>query len=105
MPKFCYCNYNILITKSYGTRAAVSLHWVRWDDEYVVFEEASGQTHQLDAVRAFILNILAVEPLQYEVILEELIGIPALTEEPQLDGLLNNILNEFSTRGLVEVTA
>lgn len=28
------------------------LHWLQWDDEYVVFDEASGLTHHLDAPTA-----------------------------------------------------
>lgn len=29
-----------------------SLHWLQWDNEYVVFDEASGLTHHLDAPTA-----------------------------------------------------
>lgn len=32
-----------------------SLHWLHWDSEYVVFDEASGLTHQLDAPTARVL--------------------------------------------------
>ena len=30
----------------------VALHWRHWDHEFVVFDEGSGQTHQLDALTA-----------------------------------------------------
>ena len=33
----------------------VTLHWREWDGEYVVFDEASGRTHQLDALTACVL--------------------------------------------------
>lgn len=36
-------------------RQAVNLHWRRWDDSFIVFDEASGRTHQLDAVSACVL--------------------------------------------------
>ena len=29
-----------------------SLHWLQWNDDYVVFNEASGLTHHLDAPTA-----------------------------------------------------
>jgi PqqD family protein of HPr-rel-A system len=30
----------------------VALHWHHWDREFVVFDEGSGRTHQLDALNA-----------------------------------------------------
>lgn len=38
------------------------LHWVSWGDEYVVFDEASGQTHLLDPIKAFVLEALSDGP-------------------------------------------
>jgi len=32
-----------------------SLHWLQWEDDYVVFDEASGLTHQLDTPTAHVL--------------------------------------------------
>lgn len=32
-----------------------ALHWLHWDNEFVVFDEASGLTHQLDAQTAHAL--------------------------------------------------
>lgn len=31
------------------------MHWLHWDSEFVVFDEASGLTHQLDAPTAHAL--------------------------------------------------
>jgi len=36
-------------------RPAVRLHWRRWDDEFVVYDEASGLTHRLDALIGSVL--------------------------------------------------
>lgn len=43
-------------------RPAVRLHWRRWDDEFVVYDEASGRTHQLDALTASALLRLEEGP-------------------------------------------
>jgi len=32
-----------------------SVHWLHWDGEFVVFDEVSGRTHQLDAQTAHAL--------------------------------------------------
>jgi len=89
----------------YGVNPKCVLHWVSWDDEYVVFDESSGQTHQLDSVRAFVLNFLGADAHSFEAILTELATVPVLADVPQLLELLKTILNELSTHGLVEVTS
>lgn len=43
-------------------RATSSFHWASWGDEYVVFDEVSGQTHLLDPVKAYILEVLSDGP-------------------------------------------
>lgn len=87
----------------YQISPSVNLHWRCWGDEYVVFDEASGYTHQLDPVRAFVLNFLGTGFYPFEVVLTELTTIPALVEVPELSELLKVILGEFITHGLVEV--
>lgn len=88
--------------QQYKSRTATKLYWRCWSDEYVVFDETSGHTHQLDPVRAFVLNLLGASPQTFGVILEELSGVPALAEVHQLSDRLLAILNELSTLGLVE---
>lgn len=36
----------------------MSLHWRRWDDEFVLFDVGSGQTHLLPALTAATLMML-----------------------------------------------
>ena len=36
----------------------MALHWRRWDDEFVVFDVGSGQTHQLAPYTAATLMML-----------------------------------------------
>ena len=88
--------------QKYQSRAATRLYWQCWNDEYIVFDETSGHTHQLDPVRAFVLNLLSVSSQSFGAILEELLSIPVLTAEHQLSERLTSILNEFITLGLVE---
>lgn len=39
----------------FRTNPASVLQWRQWDDEYVVFNEAAGQTHVLDTLTACVL--------------------------------------------------
>jgi len=41
---------------------APALHWRSWDDEFVAFNELSGDTHRLDAATAALLRDLASTP-------------------------------------------
>lgn len=89
----------------YQSRAATKLYWRCWNDDYVVFDETSGHTHQLDPVRAFVLNLLGSSPQSFGAILEELSSIPVLADEHQLPDRLLAILKELNTLGLVEESA
>jgi PqqD family protein of HPr-rel-A system len=85
----------------YAVDSLVQLHWASWDDEYVVFDEYSGQTHQLDALRAYVLHTLSDAPKSVDMLTAE-IGDVALHYGESLHETLVSILNEFQATGLVE---
>ncbi|WP_165830823.1 HPr-rel-A system PqqD family peptide chaperone [Rhodoferax ferrireducens] len=87
---------------AYKINPAASLHWASWDDEYVVFDEGSGQTHQMDSVRAFILNTLVEKSRSFNNLVSELTSTSSLADSDQLNDLVEKILNELCTHGLVE---
>lgn len=88
----------------YSINAAVRLHWAELGDEHVVFEETSGQTHQLDAVRAFVLNLLLDQALGLKDIQAELISAIPSSGNQYIAEIANDVLCEFVAHGLVEVT-
>ena len=90
---------------SYCLQSVSSLHWAGWNDEYVVFDEASGQTHQLDAVRGYVLHLLSDGPQRYSDIVQELAALPGFPKESAAHDILAVIFSEFETCGLVEVIA
>lgn len=48
-----------------------SLHWLHWDNEFVVFDEASGLTHQLDALTAHALMCIEDGATDLEALLHQ----------------------------------
>lgn len=57
-----------------------SLQWASWDDEYVVFDEASGQTHLLDPIKAYILDILSdgsADVSRLKLLVEQALSVPS----------------------------
>lgn len=86
----------------YSVNPACVLHWVSFNDEYVVFDETSGQTFQLDLLRAFVLNFLGTECCSFEAILTEASAVSSVEDIPTLSELLKTVLNELCVHGLVE---
>jgi len=93
----------VVATPFYRLRTVCRLHWKSWNDEYVVFDETSGQTHQLSSVHAFVLHLLTENPhTQSPLVSALLLAIPSadaftLTEQVQ------SVLRELESSGLVDV--
>ncbi len=87
----------------YRINKAVKLHWHTVEDEYLVFDETSGQTHQLDPIRAFVLNALQEQSLSSRAIFEELSLAVSPEDAHELLPLTQTILKEFVSHGLAEV--
>ena len=81
-----------------------NLHWTSWDDEFMAFDETSGQTHLMDPLRALVLDALSAEGLSFASALELLEQSAFLAHTPILMDLLATILSEFKAAGLVEVS-
>lgn len=87
----------------YALLPGTKLHWAGWNDEYVVFDEASGQTHQLDAVRAYVLHLLGDGPQSVSDVSLALRALPAFPADSATNETLGPIFSEFETCGLVNV--
>ena len=86
----------------FAIRHGVRLHWAGWDGEFVVFNESSGQTHQLDALRAFVLNLLVESPKSWDELLREVRGALHADDEPTVADTLAAVLDAFRQHGLVD---
>ena len=77
------------------------LSWRQFGDEVLVFNQASGQTHVLDALSAWVLQELEVSPSSDDVLAERLVKVAGL--EPDLAvRRLQEVLAKFEGQGLVE---
>lgn len=79
-----------------------SLLWSSWGDEFVVFDEASGQTHLLDPIKAFVLDTVMDGPLDVlslTPLLSEALVVPA---EVDLNELIDAALEQLERSQLVE---
>jgi PqqD family protein of HPr-rel-A system len=87
----------------YRINKTVVLHWHALEEDYIVFDETSGQTHQLDAIRAFVLSALQESDLSAQAIFKALDLVIKPEAETTLEVLAQEILNEFVSHGLAEV--
>ena len=80
----------------------VTLMWRCWGEEAVVFNEASGQTHLLDAFSEWVLREIERLPDSFAALAERLVKEADL-EENLVMGRLQEVLAEFDKQGLAEL--
>jgi PqqD family protein of HPr-rel-A system len=89
----------------------VVLHWRCWDNEWVVYNQGSGDTHLLDTVTAYTLMALeegAATPAQLlmQLDLSQGIGLERSAEQPQtVEAHLVAVLQQLEQAGLIESVA
>lgn len=88
----------------YQLNAVSRLHWVGWDNEFVVFDETSGQTNCMQPEAALVLDLLGDGALTIREISEKISAIPGIDGSFSQEFFLENVLNELATIGLVEVS-
>lgn len=80
------------------------LHWICWDDEYVVFDEGSGDTHLLDLLSGEVLKVLQQSPGVEQVLIERVVARLGLVLDVHLQCRVREAIEKFRYVGLVERT-
>jgi len=73
---------------------AVDLHWRHWEPDWVVFDVASGNTHQMDGLTACALLCLEAGPLDANALVGEIEAVTSLSEvsiRPALFGVIDQL--------------
>lgn len=79
-----------------------SLHWQSWDDEFVVYNSGSGDTHLLDPVAAEALQSLQKRPANLSELARNLAESLEIKPDDKLLTYLERLLSDFHRLGLVE---
>jgi len=79
----------------------MKLSWRQFGDEAVVFNQASGQTHVLDAMSAWVLRELEMSPSSHDILANRLVRDLGLEKDLAVCRL-QEILAKFECQGLVE---
>jgi PqqD family protein of HPr-rel-A system len=78
------------------------LHWVFWDDEYVVFDEGSGDTHLLDFLTAEVLKVLEQSRGDVPALVGRVAARLDLDPDADLERRIREAIERFREAGLVE---
>jgi PqqD family protein of HPr-rel-A system len=78
------------------------LHWKAWDDEFVIFDEGSGDTHLLDPLAAEVLKLLEQSPGDVADLARRTVARLDLAPDPDLAARVLELVRRFAAAGLVE---
>ena len=78
------------------------LHWISWDDEYVVFDEGSGDTHLLDFLASEVLKVLEQSSGSEQALVERVVARLGLDPDIDLERRIREAIAKFRDAGLVE---
>jgi PqqD family protein of HPr-rel-A system len=83
-------------------QGTAGLCWRAWDDEYVVYHPASGDTHLLNAFTAEVLRALEECPASTSELAQFCAPACDAEDEPALRQQISNLLARFHELGLIE---
>jgi len=81
-----------------------TLYWQTWDDDCIVFNSASGQTHLLDPLPALLLRQVDEGCSDRESLLTGTAKLLNIELTAELLGLLDQALKQLDDAGLIEPT-
>lgn len=80
-----------------------SLHWRCWEEQWVVFDAGSGQTHCIDALTAAILSRIEREPADTEALIASATQESGINNHAVWSKALNPVLDRLVDSGLIEL--
>jgi PqqD family protein of HPr-rel-A system len=79
------------------------LSWRSWNDEYVVYNSGSGDTHLLDLLSAEILRKIEEAPASARELENWIAGKAAADSPPEISGYVANVLLQLHSLALIEI--
>jgi len=76
-----------------------------WDEECVLYNNLSGETHLLERYSAKLLSSINEQPKTYQILLKKLTTDFSDSPQAEISGHLENILTHFQELNLIEMKA
>jgi PqqD family protein of HPr-rel-A system len=81
--------------------AANTLAWRAWDDEFLVYNTASGQTHHLNLLAGEALRCLEAQPGSARALVSRLADQFEIATDSPLLQMIDRLIQEFDELGLI----
>lgn len=78
------------------------LLWEYFENDYILYNPFSGETHLLNEIAAEALNLLQNEPLSLESLTQRLCTVLSVKNDPASRLQVQSLLKEFEELGLIE---
>jgi PqqD family protein of HPr-rel-A system len=81
------------------------LHWRQFGDEWVAFDEGSGDTHRMDTLSAVALMCLGEAPCSLAELSAQVSLETDLPQGEELSRAVASVLETYTSQGLIEPAA
>ena len=76
---------------------------IQWDDDYVIYDELSGDTHLLDGVSGNLITALSEEAMSRTALLKKLNELLDAPSESEMENYLHDFIAKFEQLGLLDI--
>jgi PqqD family protein of HPr-rel-A system len=76
---------------------------IQWEEEYVVYDQLSGDTHLLDAVSGELICALSEQAMSRTALLEKLAALFEEASELERENYLIDFVAKFQKLGLLDI--
>ena len=80
----------------------ITLYWYSWDNEFIVYNSASGDAHLLDQVSAETLKVLERESANLSKLVDMVSASLKIKPDGKLTVYLEKLLSQLAKLGLIE---
>ena len=82
---------------------AAKIRSIQWDDDYVIYDELSGDTHLLDGVSGELICALSEEAMSRTALLKKLNELLEAPSESEMESYLDDFIARFQQLGLLDI--
>lgn len=76
---------------------------IRWDDDYVIYNQLSGDTHLLDGISGELICALSEEAMSRTELLKKLNELLEVPSELEMENYLDDFIARFQKLGLLDI--
>jgi len=84
---------------------AEELYWRRWDEQYVVYDSGSGQTHVLDPAAALLIQLLGERSFEAFELSEKMASLLHVDADAEFQERLQQTLSKLEELSLIETAS